>query len=148
MSEFNKYTQLAFSNVFDTKEIIVFKKHAEFYTTRLGNIELRFSFTRLQWFLEWFEFTDRIKCDENYWCTYNHCSLDDITNSEYCFNCPKEIIEAISAQASVSNTHTLISNPLVIEDVRKNILHDYQSLAHNGLNKKFLYRILYSTWTY
>jgi hypothetical protein len=140
--------QLVFSNVFDIKEVTVFKKCAEFYTARLGNIELRLNFNYLQWNLEWFEFIDTIKCNKFYWCAYNNCSLDKIINSEYCFNCPKEIIETVATQASASNTHTLISNPTTIDDVRKNILYDYKSLAHNGLNKKFLYKILYSTWIY
>lgn len=129
--------------------IIKFIKNENFYFTRIGNIELKFSFDTSRWFLHWIEYTNSIKCDEIYWCIHNNCSLDKIVSTEYCEKCPQEIIETIKGQAWVDNKYTLILNPTNIEEVRKNILNDYKSLPHNHLNNsKYLYRIMHGTWTY
>jgi hypothetical protein len=129
--------------------IIKFTKNKNFYITRIGNIELKFSFDTSHWLLDWTEYTNRIKCDEIYWCIHNNCSLDEIVGDEYCEFCPQEIIETIQGCASAYNDNALISNTTNIEEVRKNILNDYQLLPHNHLNNnKYLYRIMHSTWIY
>ena len=68
--------------------IIKFRKNKNFYITRIGNIELKFSFDTSHWLVDWTEYTNSIKCDEIHWCIHNNCSLDEIVGDEYCEFCP------------------------------------------------------------
>ncbi|WP_341755144.1 MULTISPECIES: hypothetical protein [unclassified Candidatus Tisiphia] len=133
-------------NSFYTREEILFKYNNHHLFTRLGDIEAQVFFTKTSWTFRWERFCTRNKCEVNYWCENNHCSLDDLDTTEYCNTCPQYVVEDIEEQAFTENQHTLILQPTDIEEVRQNILHDYQSLSHNGLNNQYLYRILHGKW--
>ena len=131
-----------------TPAIIKFTKNNKFYVTRIGDIELGFSFDKSQWLLYWIEYCNTIKCLALDQCILNNCFLGEIISEEYCPNCPKEMVETVQGHCEVSN-YASISKYTTIEEVRKIILHDYQALPHNHLNNnKYLYRIMHSPWIY
>ncbi|WP_277360324.1 hypothetical protein [Rickettsia asembonensis] len=133
-------------NIFSTKEKIIFRSKNEIFLTRRGNIEVKISYNNIHWYFNWLEYSKQIKCTVDWWCARENCDLDDIEYEKYCPSCPQIVVEEIVQDSYTSNEHTKILQPKNLEEVRQNILKEYEKLPHNGLNIKDLYRIMYGIW--
>ena len=133
-------------DLFLTNEPIFFLKNNGSFLTRLGNAEVAVNYNDTHWFVNWWLYETVIKCSADWWCTMEDCDLDDLKYEEYCPRCPRVLTEQAVSDASSSSEHTFIKNPRNIEEVRKNILHEYQKLSHNGLHNKDFSRIMHGTW--
>lgn len=125
--------------------IVFFKKNGSFFT-RFGSIEVEVIYNDTHWDFNWWKNEAVIKCSADWWCQTKDCDLDTLEYEEYCPQCPRELVVQIIEEAYTSDNHTFIEKPKNIEEVRLNILNEYQKLSHNGLHNQELYKVLYNTW--
>lgn len=124
----------------------------EWLVTRLGDIELRLFYDSEKWHLNWVEYDKILECDDKGWCHTRNCHFDlmDLNTVDpkdgSCKECLGIKVEIITSDYLYGGEWT--NPPSDLEDARRNILNEYRTLPHNGLENYCFYKIMHSKWVY
>jgi len=104
------------------------------YVASVGNIEVRVSYDKTSWHLNYIVYRMENECSINWWCAKQNCDMDDLgeeemAEDECCFACPRVVGKSADEDSYASNGWA--ENPKTLEEARKLILASY--IERNGI---------------